>query len=218
MTRRHATVDSLLQLLVFILTGLVLLWLGATLFFRIGNQEAGNGGGSRKRPCKARCEESKTGARQEGGAGSPRCCPVCGLFLPQGELVKSSAFPDPGNGQGRLMHIEGCIYCLEGRRTGKRKCPVCGAPLNSDEFLFARMFNKSGHPHVHVLGCSRCRGPRGPLLAPSGAPPPDPCRGVRGALPGPGGALPRTPPVPGSAPRSAGISPELRGISPYAFT
>ncbi|MDR2070346.1 MAG: hypothetical protein LBP81_02870, partial [Treponema sp.] len=92
-------------------------------------------------------------ARREGGAGSPRSCPVCGLLLTRGELVKSSVFPDPGNGQGRLMHIEGCVYCLEGSRTGKRKCPVCGSPLNRDEMLFARMFEKPGRSHVHVLGC-----------------------------------------------------------------
>jgi Zn-finger nucleic acid-binding protein len=99
----------------------------------------------------------KTG--EEGGAGSPRSCPVCGVLLDRGELVKSSVFPDPGNGTGRLMYIKGCVFCLSGRRPGKRKCPVCGAPLDTDEILFARMFNNSKRSHVHVLGCSRCRGP-----------------------------------------------------------
>lgn len=155
--------DSLLQLFVFILIGLVLLWFGFALFFRKGKQEGGNrgesSGGSRKRLAGKRFAAPETEAPQEGAAGSPRSCPVCGLLLTHGELVKSSVFPDPGNDRGRLMYIEGCVYCIGGRRTGKRKCPVCGAPLNTDEILFARMFNKPGRSHVHVLGCSRCRGP-----------------------------------------------------------
>ncbi|MDR0721282.1 MAG: hypothetical protein LBF75_00630 [Treponema sp.] len=109
-----------------------------------------------------------TGAHRGSDAPSPRSCPVCGLLLPPGELVKSLAFPDLGNGQGRLMHIEGCVYCRNGPRAGKRKCPVCGAPLSSDEFLLARMFNKPGRSHVHVLGCSRCWGP-GSKKTPAGA-------------------------------------------------
>jgi hypothetical protein len=32
--------------------------------------------------------------------------------------------------------------------------------LNYDENLIARFFDKPGRSHVHVLGCSRCRGPR----------------------------------------------------------
>jgi hypothetical protein len=31
--------------------------------------------------------------------------------------------------------------------------------LNYDENLIARLFDKPGRSHVHVLGCSRCRGP-----------------------------------------------------------
>jgi hypothetical protein len=58
----------------------------------------------------------------------------------------------------RLMYIAGCYYCLEGDRP--RVCPVCGAVLNPDENLIARLFDKPGRSHVHVLGCSRCRGPR----------------------------------------------------------
>jgi hypothetical protein len=149
----------LFQLFVFILMALVLLWFGFTLFFRMGKTAGGNGGGSPQRLFRKRHYKPDADSPREGGAGSPRCCPVCGVLLLRGEQVKSSAFPDPGNGQGRLMHIEGCIYCLEGYRTKKRKCPVCGAPLDRNEILFARMFEKPGRSHVHDLGCSCCYGP-----------------------------------------------------------
>ncbi|MDR0386438.1 MAG: hypothetical protein LBH57_00240 [Treponema sp.] len=132
------------------------------MFFRTGKQGDGDGGdrgGLQERPAGRQFYKTETGTVREGAAGSARSCPVCGLFLEHGELVKSSVFPDPGNGRGRFMHIAGCVYCLEGRRAAKRKCPVCGAPLDTDEILFARMFDKPGRSHVHVLGCSRCRGP-----------------------------------------------------------
>jgi hypothetical protein len=31
--------------------------------------------------------------------------------------------------------------------------------LQDDEILVARLFDKPGRSHVHVLGCSQCRGP-----------------------------------------------------------
>ncbi|MDR1862424.1 MAG: hypothetical protein LBQ67_00735, partial [Treponema sp.] len=133
--------DSLLQLFGFILVGLILLWFGFTLFFRIGKKGDNDGRGHSSG---GRLYKQGTNAPREGGAGSPRSCPVCGILLEHGELVKSSAFPDPGNGRGRLMHIAGCVYCLEGSRSAKRKCPVCGAPLSTEEILFARMFDKPG--------------------------------------------------------------------------
>jgi hypothetical protein len=77
--------------------------------------------------------------------------------LERGERVKSSAFPSMG-GADRLMHISGCPYCLSGDRT--RSCPVCSTALYSEDVLIARMFEKPGRSHVHVLGCTRCRGPR----------------------------------------------------------
>jgi hypothetical protein len=41
-------------------------------------------------------------------------------------------------------------------------CPVCGLVLRDEEILISRMFERPGRrAHVHVLGCSRCRGPRG---------------------------------------------------------
>ncbi|GHV11892.1 hypothetical protein FACS189491_03920 [Spirochaetia bacterium] len=91
----------------------------------------------------------------EGIAGDPQVCPVCSAKLPEGELIKSSAFPSL-NGKDRLMHIQGCVYCLEGNRP--RRCPVCGAALRNDEYLISRIFERPGRSHVHVIGCNRCRG------------------------------------------------------------
>jgi hypothetical protein len=82
---------------------------------------------------------------------------VCSARLERGERVKSSAFPSMG-GADRLMNISGCPYCLTGSRG--RSCPVCGIALHSEEVLVARLFDKPGRSHVHVLGCTRCRGPR----------------------------------------------------------
>ncbi|MDR1596629.1 MAG: hypothetical protein LBR99_02880 [Treponema sp.] len=136
--------NEYLQILGFVITGVILLYFGYTLFFHIGR---GHSSGSGKKNKKNDIE---------GEAGAPRTCPVCSIRLPQGERVKSSAFPAIGK-TDRLMYITGCYYCLEGDRP--RVCPVCGAVLNYDENLIARLFDKPGRSHVHVLGCSRCRGP-----------------------------------------------------------
>jgi hypothetical protein len=55
------------------------------------------------------------------------------------------------------MHIWGCVYCLKGKR--KRRCPVCGAELQAGEYLISRIFERPRRSHVHVIGCTRCRGP-----------------------------------------------------------
>ena len=83
-----------------------------------------------------------------------RTCPVCSIRLLPVERVKSWAFP-PGKTSARLMNIAGCPYCLRGDRP--RICPVCGAVLGEGEILIARLFDKPGRSHVHVLGCSQCR-------------------------------------------------------------
>lgn len=40
----------------------------------------------------------------------------------------------------------------------KRVCPVCEKELGAADYLVARLFERQGRkPHLHVLGCSRCR-------------------------------------------------------------
>jgi hypothetical protein len=140
---------SFFQGLLFVMIGIVLLWFGYTLFFApLGMVRLGGPRGHRrgKQP------------RAEGIPGAPQTCPVCSARLEKGELVKSHAYPS-FNGKDRLMHIKGCGYCLDGVRP--RLCPVCGVRLRGDEILVARIFERPGRSHVHVLGCSRCRTPRG---------------------------------------------------------
>lgn len=139
----------MLQLLIFVLMGTVLLWFGYTLFFGIGKRS------KEYRPL--RSSKKSFSPVQEGIAGTPKTCPVCSARLERGERVKSSAFPSMG-GTDRLMYITGCPYCLSGQR--ERICPVCGATLKLDQVLIARLFDKPGRSHVHVLGCSQCRGQR----------------------------------------------------------
>ncbi len=136
---------SYVQSLILIMMGMLLLWFGYSLFSHLRGQVSFD----RQKKRKKQVEESVPGA--------PRTCPVCSAGLERGERVKSSAFPSIG-GTDRLMHISGCPYCLDGSRV--RSCPVCGILLKPEEILIARMFEKPGRSHVHVLGCTRCRGPR----------------------------------------------------------
>jgi hypothetical protein len=134
------------QIIAFVFIGVALLWFGYTLFFahRRGPRFFNRGGRKRR-------DKSDLVSRP----GDPRTCPVCSSRLLYGEQVKSSAFPAMGK-TDRLMNIFGCPYCLEGDRS--RVCPVCGSTLKFHEFLIARLFDKPRRSHVHVLGCSRCRG------------------------------------------------------------
>ena len=134
------------EVVFFLFIGIALLWFGYTLFFQVGVPAFG-GLGRRRR-----------GPKKEGCPGDPQTCPVCSAKLREGELVSSAAFPSMNGGKDRFMHIKGCIYCLRGDRD--RVCPVCGGILRGSEILISRLFERSGRrSHVHVLGCSRCKGP-----------------------------------------------------------
>ncbi|MDR3123519.1 MAG: hypothetical protein LBU16_07045 [Treponema sp.] len=136
--------NSYLQILGLAIIGAALLYFGYSLF--LGFRTRGHGPGRTR---------GSANDDLEGEAGMPKTCPVCSLRLTHGEQVKSSAFPAMGKAD-RLMHINGCPHCLNGERP--RVCPVCGNLLNYDESLIARLFDKPGRSHVHVLGCSKCRG------------------------------------------------------------
>lgn len=142
--------DSFFQIILLVFLGTLLLWFGYTLFISINHKNNASAITTGKRRTQT--------SIQEGTAGSSRTCPVCSARLLNGERVKSSAFPALSTKTDRIMHISGCPYCLSGQR--KRYCPVCGVQLKTDEVLIARMFEKPGRSHVHVLGCSRCRKPR----------------------------------------------------------
>ena len=141
---------QLFEVFVFVFIGIVLLWFGYTLFVSVGIPAWGGGFRIRKRKLKP---------LGEGLPGEPQTCPVCSAKLNGGELVSSAAFPSLNGGKDRFMHIRGCIYCLIGDRD--RVCPVCGAILEMNEILISRLFERPGRrSHVHVIGCTRCKGPR----------------------------------------------------------
>lgn len=139
------TMAAILQLIVLSAVGAFLLWLGYTLFVGFGRRQETGG--------------AKPNAGPSGIPGAPRTCPVCSARLLNGERVKSSAFPSLG-GTDRIMHIFGCPYCTTLNFPRERSCPVCGKRLPLNAHLIARLFEKPGRSHVHVLGCSICRGPR----------------------------------------------------------
>jgi hypothetical protein len=139
----QGSMDAYIQILVPVIAGMLLLWLGYRIFF-----------GMKRRTHTPAGMRKKSSAPS--GPGSPRSCPVCSAQLFHGEQIQSVAFP-PSTGTDRLMHISGCIYCMNGGR--RRICPVCGAVLVPGEVLIARFFEKPPRSHVHVLGCSQCRGP-----------------------------------------------------------
>ena len=139
---------SYFQTLIFVIIGIVLLWFGYSLFF--GRLALSLFGGSdRKR--------HKHPYNQPGSVpGEPQVCPVCSSRLNKGDLVKSLAFPSVTGGKDRLMYIRGCYYCLF--EDLPRRCPVCGINLDDDDYLIARMFERSNrHNHVHVMGCNVCK-------------------------------------------------------------
>ena len=139
-----------IQLLILVTIGIMLLWFGYSLFF---------GQWPRIRRQLQERQRLKNRLRQRTGPaspGDPQVCPVCSSPLEKGDLVKTLAFPSITGGQDRLMHIRGCINCLEGHF--QRNCPVCGGVLGIEGILVARMFERPRrHPHVHVLGCAKCR-------------------------------------------------------------
>ena len=142
---------EILEVLAFVVIGVILLWFGYTLFFSVGIPAwSGIGRPRRRRALKPRGVSMP---------GEPQTCPVCSAKLNEGELVSSCAFPSMNGGKDRFMHIRGCIYCLHGDRD--RVCPVCNIILKDDEILISRLFERPGRrAHVHVLGCTKCKGPR----------------------------------------------------------
>jgi len=143
-------VNDFLQVLVFIAIALLLLWFGYTLFCRLRLSSRRTGSGSKS--------HGKSRGKTRSRTGEPQPCPVCSAELYQGELVSSLAFPSLNGGNDRFMHIRGCIYCLNRER--ERICPVCRRVLQDEEILICRLFERPlRRAHVHVLGCTRCRGP-----------------------------------------------------------
>ena len=146
---------QILEVLVFVFIGVVLLWFGYTVFFKGAR---GKGGISARGRGGSRRKQAGLKSRSESSPGEPKTCLVCSAILKNGEQISTVAFPSMNGGKDRFMHIRGCVYCLRGERD--RVCPVCGIILRDDEVLICRLYERLGRrSHVHVLGCTQCRGP-----------------------------------------------------------
>ena len=131
-----------LQVLAFIIIGVVLLWFGFTLF--IGQWT------------KFRLDLGLSPKPNKASDDDPQACPICSSKLNKGDLVRTLAFPSITGGNDRLMHIRGCVYCINGDLP--RKCPVCDTSLDVTDVLVARIFERPNRrPHVHITGCNKCR-------------------------------------------------------------
>ncbi|MFP4373570.1 MAG: hypothetical protein ACLFPO_04515 [Spirochaetaceae bacterium] len=114
-------------------------------------------------------------------------CPICNTMLRRGERLHTVVYTAGGRAQSRraqgdagsraadsraagsrapdsrdedtLTHIFGCPYCYPPDDEHPRYCPVCERKLRPDDYVIARMFNRAPRSHVHVLGCTQCRGP-----------------------------------------------------------
>ena len=137
--------QSYIEILILVIIGIILLWFGYTLLM-------GAWSGIRLN-MKYRYKPRKKGTASP---GDPQVCPICCSKLNKGDLVKTHAFPSITGGRDRSMHVRGCVHCLSGGYD--RRCPVCGTSLGDSDFLVARMFDRHHRrPHVHVMGCNRCK-------------------------------------------------------------
>jgi len=169
--------DSNLKLLLYIIIGLLLMWVGYKLYFTFFKKEnmkkqglkspngapgsgakSGSGGasGSDGAPGSGAKPPLKKNKDTE-DSGGLMLCPICLFKMDNSEMIKTTAFPPmTPDSKDRLMHIHGCVYCMGGKR--ERICPVCGKTISVKDFLIARIFDRSvRRSHVHVLGCTQCR-------------------------------------------------------------
>jgi len=136
----------LIQALLFVIGGIVLIWLGYFLFF---------GPPSPFYPYLP-WNKKKYFREKPGRPGDPQTCPVCSMRMLKGELVKTIAFATGIRSRDRIIHIKGCFNCLE--KDLPRRCPVCRANMSLDDYLVARMFERNNRKnHIHILGCNICR-------------------------------------------------------------
>ncbi len=88
-----------------------------------------------------------------------RPCPLCNSMLRKGETVHSIVYSEGrrGRSEDSLAHMFGCKYCYPANDEHVRICPVCSQSIPAEGYVVARMFEKPGKKHVHVLGCTECR-------------------------------------------------------------
>ena len=94
---------------------------------------------------------------KKGKPGAPGVCPVCCTVLKKGEQLKTKVYPSEGSDQ--LCSVYGCPHCCPSMELDiMRRCPVCKANVEADEYLIARLFDRGkANRHVRILGCKQCR-------------------------------------------------------------
>ncbi len=97
--------------------------------------------------------QKKASGSKNDGEKRVKPCPLCGELLTKSEKVHSVLYPGKPDS---LMEIFGCPHCRFPDSEKSRTCPVCRKKMPSDSFLIARVFEKPGKTHVHVLGCTEC--------------------------------------------------------------
>ena len=137
-----------IQILALVTVGIILLWIGYSLF--LGPLSPFFPGFFPWRNWK------KKGSDYKGQPGDPQVCPLCSIRLDRGELVKTLAFPSISGGADRLMYIRGCYSCINNNLP--RQCPICGSGLSTNDYLISRMFERRhSKNHVHIIGCNQCK-------------------------------------------------------------
>ena len=152
--------QNYVQILILVIAGVALLWFAFNIL--IGHLTKVRELDWRYKPDKMlKKHYQKThsqGGKEKGVPGEPQICPICSTKLYKGQLVKTNAFPSITGGKDRLMHIQGCSYCIDGDL--ERKCPVCKKILGIKDILIARIFERpGGRHHVHIVGCNHCKMP-----------------------------------------------------------
>jgi len=127
-----------LHIAVLIVSGLIILLI---LYYLLRSKPEHAGSSKRRKSGKNEPEEST------------KPCPLCGEPLKRGQTVHSVLYPGKPDS---LMEIYGCPFCEKPGSKNKRTCPVCKKEMADDSILIARVFEKPGKKHVHVLGCSGC--------------------------------------------------------------
>jgi hypothetical protein len=132
-----------IQILLFLICGIVLLWVAHFLFF---------GPMSPVYPYLPWSKKEKF----RGKPRDPQVCPVCSIRMMRGDLVKTVSYATGVRGRDRLVYIKGCRSCLQ--KNVPRRCPICKTRMTVKDHLVSRMFDSTGQKiHIRVLGCNHCR-------------------------------------------------------------
>ena len=86
-------------------------------------------------------------------------CPICGSPLARGERIRSVVYAGGSEPAAeRVVHVFGCPHCYPPDPAVRRICPVCHGTIPDDGYVVGRMWDRKERKHLHLLGCTICRG------------------------------------------------------------